>query len=445
MAELWNLVLKQNPWWQEKGFRFPEGSWPKREIYQETKKLLTPDLMVAVNGLRRTGKTTILRQLINELLDQNKFNPRRLCYFSFEEAGVAQKTEVLEELIETFLVQVLGQQVFQLKNKVYLFLDEVQFVPLWPVILKRYYDLNKNFKFVISGSSSLFLREESKESLAGRLAEILLYPLSFGEFLELRHQKKDLYSKLTLSLFHQFLATGQFPEIVNWPDFPQKRAYLKEWVVDRVLERDLPRVLKISSPEDLKGLAYVLMEGSAGLVEFSNLAKDLGISRETVRNYSGFLQKALLVSQVLNTAGSFRRRERRQRKIYAQSSNFLSVIWGEDHLGEKFSSNLGRIVETYVAYLLKWKFGEVFFWRERGKEIDFVVKHQGGILPIEVKYQTKISASDLDFLVRLTAKKKIKKSVVLTRGLEEVRRIDGQEIFLLPAWKMEELPEFLAQ
>lgn len=445
MVELWDLVLKQNPWWQEKGFRFPEGSWPKRQVYQETKKLLAPDLMVAVNGLRRTGKTTILRQLINELLDQNKVNQRRICYFSFEEAGVAQKTEVLEELIETFLAQVLDQQIFQLKNKAYLFLDEVQFVPLWPVILKRYYDLNKNFKFVISGSSSLFLREESKESLAGRLAEILLYPLSFGEFLKLHHPKKGLSSKLTLTLFHQFLATGQFPEIVNWSDFSQKRAYLKEWIVDRVLERDLPRILKISSPEDLKSLAYVLMEGSGGLVEFSNLAKDLGISRETVRNYSGFLQKALLVSQILNTAGSFRRRERRQRKIYAQSSNFLSVIWGEDHLGEKFSSNLGRIVETYVAYLLKWKFGEVFFWRERGKEIDFAVKHRGEILPIEVKYQAKISSSDLAFLVRLMGKKKVKRSVVLTRGIEELRKIDDHEIFLLPAWRVEELPEFLAR
>lgn len=241
------------------------------------------------------------------------------------------------------------------------------------------------------------------------------------------------------------MATGQFPEIVNWSDFSQKRAYLKEWIVDRVLERDLPRILKISSPEDLKSLAYVLMEGSGGLVEFSNLAKDLGISRETVRNYSGFLQKALLVSQILNTAGSFRRRERRQRKIYAQSSNFLSVIWGEDHLGEKFSSNLGRIVETYVAYLLKWKFGEVFFWRERGKETDFIVKHQGEILPIEVKYQAKISSSDLAFLVRLMGKKKVKKGVVLTRGLEELRKINDHEIFLLPAWRVEELPEFLAR
>lgn len=443
MAELWDLVLKQNPWWQEKGFRFPESSWPKRQVYTKIRKLLDLELMVAINGLRRTGKTTILKQLINEILDQNEGNQRRICYFSFEEAGVAQKTEVLEELIETFISQAIGKQIFQIQKKVYFFLDEVQFVPLWPVILKRYYDLNKKFKFVISGSSSLFLREESKESLAGRLAEVVLYPLSFGEFLKLRQEGKALPPKIMVGLFHQFLSTGQFPEIVDWQDFPQKQAYLKEWIVDRVLERDLPRILKISFPEDLKSLAYVLIEGSGGLVEFNNLAKDLGISRETVRNYSGFLAKALLVLPVLNMAGSFRRRERRQRKIYTQSSNFLSVIWGEDYLGEKFFDNLGRLVETYIAYLLEGKFGEVFFWKERGKEIDFVVKHKGEILPIEVKYQTKVSSSDFASLLWLMKKKKIRRGIVVTKTLKETRNIDNLKIFLLPAWEVEKIPSLL--
>lgn len=444
MAKLWDLILKQNPWWKEKNFRFNEGQWPKRYVYKQAMRLLEPELMVAINGLRRTGKTTVLRQLINEILEQEGDSRRRICYFSFEEAGVAQKTEVLEELIDSFLAQVLSKEIFQVEKRVYFFLDEVQFVPLWPVVLKRYYDLNKSFKFIISGSSSLFLREESKESLAGRLAEIILYPLSFQEFLMLRQEQKLQSSEIMLGLFHQFLNTGQFPEIVNWQDFSQKRDYLKDWVVDRVLERDLPRILKIGFPEDLRSLAYVLIEGSGQLVEFTNLAQDLGISRETIRNYSSFLEKSLLVSQVLNSAGSFRRRERRQRKIYAASSNFLSVAWGEDFLGDKFSTHLGRIVETYLNYLFSCQFGEVFFWRERGREVDFVVKHKGSFLPIEVKYQAKISSSDFSSLLLLMKRRKIKQGLILTRDLEGEREVEGMRIFLLPAWRAEEIPSLFA-
>jgi len=444
MAESWNLILKQNPWWQEKGFRFAEGKWPKRTIYRKTKSFLDLRLIVALNGLRRTGKTTILRQLISDLLEQEE-NSRRICYFSFEEAGIAQKTEVLEEVIESFAKEVLGKQIFQIRKKVYLFLDEIQFIPLWPVILKRYYDLNQNLKFIISGSSSLFLREESKESLAGRLAEVVLYPLSFGEFLRFRRLPRSPSTETAPSLFHEFLATGQFPEIITWPDFFQKRAYLKDWVVDRVLERDLPRLLRVNFPEDLRSLAYALIEGSGGLIEFTNLAQDLGISRETVRTYSQFLEKALLFLQVLNLAGSFRRRQKRQRKIYPHSTNFLSLVWGEDYLGKNFSTNLGKVVETYLASQLLQEFGEVFFWRERGKEVDFLVKHKGETWPIEVKYQARISGADLAPLLWLMEKKKLAKGLVVTRSLEGVRNIDSAKIFFLPAWRSEEIPQILTR
>jgi hypothetical protein len=450
MVELWDIVMSQNPWWREKRVEFSEALWPKRVLYGNLRSYLDEPMILAIIGLRRTGKTTILRQIIADLLDKG-VKKERVFYFSFDEAMVARKTEVLEEILGKYFFSVLGQELWQIKEKVYLFIDEVQYIPFWQAIIKRYYDQNKNLKFIISGSSSLFLREEARESLAGRIFEFHLNPLSFREFLEFKRKsfyipkieisyesEIDLslpsFSMEILSLFDEYLSEGQFPELLEFKTFFKKKMYLKDWVIGRVLERDVPSILRLQFPEDLKSLAHILLEGSGRLVEFTNLASELGVSRMTVAHYTSYLEKALILNQVLNHSGTFRQRNRRQRKVYAASTNFLTAIWGSNFEGREFQQNIGRIVETFVYNELKERFDEVYFWREREKEVDFIVKKGKNLIPIEVKFQKKITPFDLKNIFHLIQKRNYKRGFILTyNNISRVLK-DKKEVFSIPVW-----------
>jgi len=450
MAELRQLLYLQNPWWHTQGFSFPEASWYKREIFQKFEEYLTLSQMTAIIGLRRVGKTTLLRQAIDSLL-KNNFPPTSICYFSFEEVGVNRETETLEKIVEIYLGEIGKTGVWE-TGKVFFFFDEIQYVPYWQNILKRYYDLNKNFKFVVSGSSSLFLRKEAKETLSGRMLEIKIPPLSFREYLAIKGEKKsipqiDIFGSAKIpsileslellqiqGLFLSFLSCGQFPELLGLPDFEKKRQYLKEWVIEKIIDTDLPSIVKIEYPDMLKNLTYTLLEGSGQEIEFTNLGEDLGISRETVRQYISYLEKALLVHQVINFSGSFRRRERRNRKIYAASSNFASVVLAENEMGKMFQKNLGKIVETFVCNNLILKFAKVFFFKERGKEVDFIVGNEEEMYPMEVKFQEKARDEDYKNLLSLMEKRGYQKAFLLTKNHWGEKKIKGKTIYLRPVF-----------
>ncbi len=138
--------------------------------------------MVLVTGLRGVGKTTLLHQVIQHLLD-SKVESRRILYFSFDEERFD-----IGDVIQTYLTQVLRRDIADL-DRVYFFLDEVHKVEDWEGKVKVYYDLNPNIKFFLSGSASLTLSSKAKESLAGRLYEFVLKPLTFCEYLEMKDVK----------------------------------------------------------------------------------------------------------------------------------------------------------------------------------------------------------------------------------------------------------------
>ena len=295
---------KQNPWWVKESAVLEEAKKTKRDIYNELKgKIVNTNLVTAIVGLRRVGKTTIIKQIISDLLESG-FYKSKIIYFSFEEYLQSQYPEFLQGLIEIFLAKYPDE-------KLYFFLDEIQYVDFWNAILKKYVDLYPKIKFVVSGSSSLFIKTKAKESLAGRIQEITMHPLSFSEYLKLKYEinlekGKDILEHSDISLeirdiqqkFTDYISFGEFPYLYKLESQKDKLEYLKTWVIGKVVENDLPQYQRIIKTSELSLLLNALIEGNGQVVELQNLATDLGIAQNTLVNYLHLLEKTLLINQI---------------------------------------------------------------------------------------------------------------------------------------------------
>lgn len=444
------ILYKFNAWWSDSHFLPAEDALPKREIFQKLyENILNRYFVEGIVGIRRVGKTTLLRQCIANLL-KDKIPPRQILFFSFEEEIVSKSPQVLENIIEFFLKNVQKKSIYDINKPIFLFLDEIQYVPFWESVIKRYYDFNHNLKFIVSGSSSLFIREETKESLAGRIFETVIPPLTFSEFLLFKNEKLDyrrinLFDlnenlpkvdvSLVLPLFTEYIVEGQFPELVNIPKVTDKKQYINNFVLGKVLEYDLPNILKIRYSDSLLSLGKILIQKSGQIIELKNLAGDLEIKRQTLARYIRYLEKSLLISQILNKGVGFREREKRQRKIYTTSSTFTGLMNTDGFLSPNLAENIGMIVESYILQSLRLTYpdGLIFFYRERDKEVDFILEKDTRLYPIEVKYQSKIRGDDLRSILWFMNKKKIDKGFVITRDLFETKRIADKNILLFPA------------
>jgi Predicted ATPase (AAA+ superfamily) len=422
MSFLVDLIYYQNPWLKELGAFPREKFLPKRDFYYQFKKLVFETKQIsALTGVRRVGKTVILKQLLAEILETKTTPP---FYFSFDQEIIfkAKKTP-LSLVIDFYLKNILKKSPHQIKQPVYLFFDEIQLVPFWQDILKRYYDLNQNFKFIVSGSSSLFLKEESKESLAGRIVEMTLPPLTFLEYQKLK--KSNLENPIFD--FEDYLKYGGFFELIELSFFDKKKEFLNEWILGKVLERDLPLMFKVFDQRIFRILFNIFLQTTSQVIFLNKIAAELGLSTTTIGNYLNFLEKSLLLKTSFNLAGSFVRRERRLRKVYPASPSFISIL-------PNFS--LPAMAETYVFnFFYQVLKKEIFFFKKRYLEIDFIDPVDK--ILIEVKYQNKIHKDDYKSLLLLMKKNKYAKAFILTKDTQGKEIIDEKEIVLLPVYQLE--------
>jgi predicted AAA+ superfamily ATPase len=418
-----NLIALQNPWFTNRGDAPSERLLPQRSFYFTFKNLVDETRQIsALIGIRRVGKTVILRQIIAQKLEDKKNLP---LFFSFDQEILPALKNPLAEIIDFYLKHILKKPLAKIHQTTYLFFDEIQLVPFWQDTLKRYYDLNQNLKFVISGSSSLFLQEKSKESLAGRIFEQTLPPLTFNEYKKIGRVPPEEES----TAFADYLKYGGFFEELEITNEQRKKEFLREWVVGKVLERDLPRFFRLFDQQILRLLFYVILGTAGQNVVLSKIANELDISPTTITNYIGILEKTLLLSSVFNYAGSFVRRERRLRKIYPASPNFLGLL-------PVFPPDLGAMAETYVFNILKNIFHqEIFFFQERGITADFFLPEKK--LVIEVKFQEKIHPADYKNLRLVMKKKKYERGILLTKNFTEEKKFPEGVITSLPVKQVE--------
>jgi predicted AAA+ superfamily ATPase len=412
LAKIRDVLKLSNPWWTE-NFKV---EFKEREIYKEIQKFMSLPQIIALTGLRRVGKTTLMFKLAEDRI-RTGFDPKNIIYFSFDEFREIEIRDVMnayEELVEKDFKE----------GKYLLLLDEIQKLGNWDDQLKRTYDLfGKNIKIIVSGSESLLIRKKSKETLAGRMFDFKVEPLSFKEFLRFKgtnFEPVGLYEKELFQQFKEFCVTLGFPELVGIREKDVIKKYAVESIVERVLYRDMPRLFKIRDISVIESLLDMFMEEPGQLVEISSLAKELKISRQTLSNYLTYLEESFLIRKLYNFSRSRRKVERKLKKYYPTVIS-VDVLFNEDDLSKS------KVLEWLVVNQLKAE----FFWRDPYKnEVDVVLPNKK-LTPAEIKYG-KIS---FEGLLAFMNKFKVSQGYVISLSQEREQEIAEKKISVLPAYK----------
>lgn len=415
---------KFNEWWTFKRVSQELLKPYKRQLFYELFKFLSDRQILLVMGLRRVGKTTLLYQIIQELLER-KTNPLNILYFSFDEES-AEVEDVLETYREKILKKSFRQEQQEKPEKIYVLFDEIQKVKDWQNKLKIYYDLYPQIKFFISGSASVSLQKKSKESLAGRIYDLTLSALSFKEFLDLKGikvetERIEIYKNTVMPLFFDYLRKGGFPEIVDEADDKKIKLYVKNNVIERIIYRDLPSEFGLRDSELLKTLIEIVSKNPGMILNYDKLSKDLKRNKKTIIDYFHYLEYAMLFRLVYNYRKGFLVSSRKLKKVYPTNSA-LSFSFVDNFYSEAF---LEKVVESIV---INWVDARNYY---RNKyEIDIIIKKDAQILPIEIKYGGVEARGMMQFLKEFD----IKKGLIITKDLLKKETKDNKKISFVPVW-----------
>lgn len=420
------LLIKQNPQWNKEPIRTFKF---KRDPFDILQKDMDHPQIIAIVGLRRTGKTVLMKQIMQGL--QGNVPDTNIGYISFDDRDF-QRYETAGELIDYFLT-------FSNKDeKRYLFLDEIQKVPNWPDLLKTVYDIEEGLKMVISGSSSLELKD-SRETLAGRILTDIIPVLSFKEFVRyFGHEnsisigsfsreydlkflpKKEIY----ISLLEEYIRKGAFPELLEQSDQSFITRYIKESVIEKVIS-DISRKIKPRREDIVNDLLIIFSRNTARLFEITNIANALGIDRNTASEYINTLENTFLIKVDHNFTKSALKRARTSKKAYIAHS-CISIAMLEQ--GGINGSDMGHLIETIIANNLR----ETSFWRSPGKEeVDMILP---GPIPIEIKYRDHIGKKNLAGLLRFMDRFDVRTGMVVTRDELDLNGSVGRRILRIPVW-----------
>lgn len=371
--------------------------------------------VVAIDGLRRVGKTVLLKQLLNKLQKDG----RSTFYFSFDKK-VHQNPEVLEEVVRFFI----GKD-----REAVICLDEVGKVEDWAGIVKKYYDSSKA-TFFVSSSAALQIKK-GKESLAGRMINYTLPPLSFNEYLELKNLKKEKIKfdfskpeKPTIFKEHLsgFLNKGSYPELADIEDKNIIANYIKNSTIEKMIFEDIPSIFKISHVSKLFSIFEYFANYSGDFIHEKTIAGLIGLSEPTVSDYITYLEESHLIKRVY-TEANYSKKIRKKKKGYVASPSIYS------NTTSNFSQ--GKLIETAVFEKLM-PHAPLTYLDIQKHEVDFILKTTNGIFPIEVKSSSNVSLSDLQGLLYYMKEKKVENGYVIYNGPYDYLKSEEKIIHLIP-------------
>jgi len=379
-----------------------------------------------IEGLRRVGKTTLMHQLINYLLN-TKVNPLHILYFTFDEE-VEYLDKILDEYEKLYLKSNLDGK------KIFIFLDEIHKLKSWQDKLKIYYDYHPEIKFIISGSTSPVIEKNAKESLAGRFFSFKLKPLTFKEFLVFRgfdvdYQKIDFFKKELDIEFYQYIKTSGFVEVITEEDDSFIQKYFNETVSERIVYKDVPQAFGIDEPDLLKTMFSLVCYEPGSLINYDSLGNDLKRDRRTIQKYFTYLNSSFLIKTLYNYSSNQLIKHKKNKKIYPAFSSFIFAK-NPDLLVNK--SKLGRALETVI---LQEQEPTMYFRNPQKVEVDFIINYQGKETPLEVKFTNKIERKDFNPILNFMRQFGMVNGLMITEWLEDDICIDGRRIQVIPLVK----------
>lgn len=402
---------------QQKNDNILDPETVKRDILESVIPWFNDRRILILTGLRRSGKSTILQQLI-KLQD-------RACYVSFDdERFIDFQARDFEQLHEV-LIEVY-------KNPKTYFFDEIQNIQKFETFIRRLQDQHK--KVIITGSNASLLSKELGTRLTGRYKSFEVYPFSFVEFLRFKkitpqHDWFYLTEKKVqlIQLFEEYVARGGMPEYLKNND----REYIHT-IYENILYRDIIARYLIKKQKILKELVQMLMTNISSPFTYNSLKKTLGLSNAiTIKEYLSYLQNSYLFFELQKFDFSVKKQLQSPKKIYVIDPVFHQVC------GINFSKDKGKVLENVVFIELRREKKEVYYYLNK-HECDFLIKEG-----INIR-----SAIQVCFLLDETNKKReidglidamqtfhLNEGFILTQEQEEELVIEHKKVHILPVWK----------
>jgi len=409
----------------------------KRKLFSELKKHLSQKEISFIVGPRQAGKTTLMLLLKDFLEKQGE----KTLFFNLDIERDKQFFKSQATLIKKIELE-LG------KKKGFVFIDEIQRKENAGIFLKGIYDMNLPYKFIVSGSGSVELKEKIHESLIGRKRVFQLFTLSFEEFLNFKTNYKYenklldffvLEKEKTQELLEEYLNFGGYPRLVLEDEFEEKQKIIDE-IYQSYLERDIFYLLKLKKTEEFSNLVKLLASQIGNLANFSEISSTLGISLKTLKRYLFYLQKTFIVQKIPPYFRNVRKEITKLPVYYFYDlglRNYSLGIFGQ----VKDPKETGSLFENFVLNLLKekilWQPAKIYFWRTKdGAEIDFILDLKREIIPIEVKYK-KLKEPKIPRALKSFIKKyQPKRAMIINLELEKTLKIENTLIQFLPYYKV---------
>ncbi len=407
----------------------------RRLLSSLTAHLDQPEITVLV-GPRQSGKTTILKRLESELRAGGRKTLWLNLDFEDDFRHVASQGALLQKI-----------QLELGSGGGVVFIDEIQRRENAGLFLKGLYDQGLPWKFVVSGSGSIELKEKISESLVGRKRLFELSTVSFGEFADFRtgyrytDRLRDYFRtepSKTDQLFREYLMYGGYPRVVLADTHQEKMATINE-IFRSYLEKDIVYLLRVEKSESFSNLVRFLASQSGKMVSYSELSATLGLSLATVKLYLWYLEKTYIIDKVTPWYTNIRKEITKAPVYYFRDIGLRNFAAGS--FGALSDSGAGFAFQNVIHAMLKERFpladSTIHYWRTKDKaEVDFVLRSGDTVTPLEVKYRDMkkldVRRSFLGFLTRYHPEF----GYIVNRNYSDEALICQTRVRCLPYWEL---------
>ena len=391
-----------------------------REKLLDVGKYLEGTLAVIISGVRRVGKSTLLRQVANKYYDDKDF-----YYINFEDERLLEFDPKEFNKVLEIMVELYG-------DKKVLLIDEIQNIKSWELFVRRLTD--NGYKIFITGSNADLLSKELGSRLTGRYIELNLFPFSFPEYLSFNGLNIDLTKTLStiqrakvIDKYNSYMVEGGIPASLKIKDFN-----FNQTLYQNIVYRDIIARYKIESEVVIKSIAHHLANNISGLIAFNKLKQYFHLgSITTVKNYISYLENAWLFFTVNIYDPSIKRQQIAAKKIYAIDIGMIRNI------GFSFSEKYGQILENNVFLDLKRIFDQIYYYKTHNNlEVDFYVPAEKLLVQSCYDLNNKETKQrEVEALLQAMKEVKTKRAFILNLKQEEDLKINGNHIHILPAYK----------
>lgn len=409
------VLTDQNPWWRDPAIRiarqYPVRRDAQARILRQVARLEDRRALVVL-GPRQVGKTIMLLQTVDDLLDHG-WPAANITYFDFSDERVLEAPSARE-------VAALKPVGYVADAPRALLLDEVHHFASWDRWLKQAVDRGSD-RIVVTDSAASILRGGGRESGLGRWDEIVVEGLTLGEFVRLNALAGEAVAdtlKRSPGLADRYLGLGGFPEYATSDDPAEVRRRLRSDVFERAILRDLAG--RVFDPVRVRDLFVYLVQQSGGEFVATHRADDLGEATDprTVRHWVALLEDTFLVRPLPRSARHATARLRSRPKLYA-ADHGLVLAFAEaprrdpDLRGQVFEAAVYR----HLRDLAQGAHGLVTYYRDRsGVEIDFLIPFDGRMIAVEVTASPRLRGDKLERLRRAVGQSGADHAVLVTGG-----------------------------